>query len=140
MSQVITLTSCDSGSGCDHVQIFKTFAGHLCDYRIARLVAAWTQYERSSVAARCNVATTACVKVLRSRATLPPSDVAATHRPPRCVLAQSPLGSDRVTTSQRPPINLHQHHHEERSEEHLWQAPEEGEEEVCGPSVCGSDH
>ncbi|KAK3893265.1 hypothetical protein Pcinc_002949 [Petrolisthes cinctipes] len=99
-------------------------------------VAAWTQCERSSVAARCNVATTACVKALRSRATPSPSDVAGTHRPS----AQSPLRSDRVMTSQRPPINLHRHHHEERSEEHLWQAPEEGEEEVCGPSVCGSDH
>ncbi|KAK3869755.1 hypothetical protein Pcinc_024983 [Petrolisthes cinctipes] len=90
MSQVIALTSCDSGSGWDHVQIFKTFAGHLCDYRIARLVAAGTQYERSSVAARCNVATTACVKALRSRAILPPSDVAATHRPYiRCPLDAS---------------------------------------------------
>ncbi|KAK3885734.1 hypothetical protein Pcinc_010072 [Petrolisthes cinctipes] len=106
MSQVIALTSCDSGSGCDHVQIFKTFAGHLCNCRIARLVAAWTQCERSSVAARCNMATTAYVKALHSRATPPPSDVAATHRPYiRCPLDASQRQSNDLpaTTNQPPP-------------------------------------
>ncbi|KAK3884285.1 hypothetical protein Pcinc_011450 [Petrolisthes cinctipes] len=90
MSRLIALTSWDSGSACDYVQIFKTFAGHLFDCRIDRLVATWTQCERSSVSARCNVATTACVKALHSSVTPPPSDVAATHRPYiRCPLDAS---------------------------------------------------
>ncbi|KAK3868786.1 hypothetical protein Pcinc_025824 [Petrolisthes cinctipes] len=42
--------------------------------------------------------------------------------PARCVSAQSLFG---VKTSQRPQTNLHEHHHEEGTEGHLWQASEE---------------
>ncbi len=38
--QVIAITSCDSGSSCDHFRMFKTFAGQFYDCQIAGLVAA----------------------------------------------------------------------------------------------------
>ncbi|KAK3890817.1 hypothetical protein Pcinc_005262 [Petrolisthes cinctipes] len=91
----------------DHPKtITKTLATILYAPSHDMFVCASPNCERSSVAARCNVATTAYVKALHSRATPPPSDVAATHRPYiRCPLDASQRQSNDLpaTTNQPPP-------------------------------------